>query len=43
MPSIVKIDKCNPEPESNDINYLQEWKKSWRDINFEDIVRKYVE
>lgn len=43
MPSIVKVDKCSPEPDSNDINYLQEWKKPWQDINFEKIINKYEE
>lgn len=41
MPSIIKIERCSPEPESNDINYLQEWKRSWRDLDFESIVQKY--
>jgi DNA helicase HerA-like ATPase len=41
MPSLIKIDKCSPEPESNDIGYLQEWKKPWRTIDFESIVHKY--
>ena len=42
MPSIVKIDRCSPEPESNDINYLQEWKKPWRDIKFQEVIKKYT-
>jgi uncharacterized protein len=41
MPSVIKIDKCSPEPESNDINYLQEWKKPWRNIDFDSVVKKY--
>lgn len=42
MPPIVKIRKCNPEPESNDINYLQEWKKPWRNVDFKEIIKQYV-
>ncbi len=41
MPSLVKIEQCKPEPDSNDIEYLQEWKKQWRGIDFEKIVGKY--
>lgn len=41
MPSLVKINECNPEPSSKDINYLQEWKKKWVDVNFEKIIKKW--
>ncbi|MBY6951337.1 ATP-binding protein [Clostridium botulinum] len=41
MPSIIKVERCSPEPESNDINYLQEWKRLWRDLDFEPIVKRY--
>ena len=41
MPSVVQIERCNPEPDSNDIAYLQEWKKEWRDIDFEKVINKY--
>lgn len=38
MPSIVKIDFCNPEPSSKNIEFLTEWKKSWLDLNISKIV-----
>lgn len=41
MPSVVQIERCNPEPDSNDIAYLQEWKKEWRNIAFEKVINKY--
>jgi DNA helicase HerA-like ATPase len=41
MPSLVKIDKCNPEPSSKDINYLQEWKKKWANVEFDKIINKW--
>lgn len=41
MPSLVKIDECNPEPSSKDINYLQEWKKKWVDVEFDKIINKW--
>lgn len=34
MPSLVMIDRCNPEPSSKDIQYLQEWKKKWENVDF---------
>jgi uncharacterized protein len=43
MPSLVKINKCDPEPSSNDIKYLQEWKKEWQNVNFSSIMSKWVQ
>ena len=34
MPLFVKINKCDPEPSSNDIPYFELWKKEWKEINF---------
>jgi len=43
MPSIVKIDKCDDEPSSNDIPYLEKWKNEWFDnVNFKGITSKWV-
>ena len=41
MPSIIKIDKCSPEPSSNDIEYLKIWKEKWKNVNFENIVNEW--
>ena len=41
MPSLVRIEECNPEPSSKDINYLQEWKKKWVDADFKNIIKKW--
>ncbi|EKE21793.1 MAG: hypothetical protein ACD_7C00126G0017 [uncultured bacterium] len=38
MPSLICMDKCDPEPSSNDIKYLEEWKKEWLDVDFSPIV-----
>lgn len=38
MPSLVKMDRANPEPSSSDIEYLQEWKKAWGDVDFGKIL-----
>lgn len=29
MPSLVKIDRCDPGPSSNDIPYFELWKEEW--------------
>lgn len=38
IPSIVKIEECNPKPSSNDIPYLELWKKEWLDLDIQAIV-----
>ena len=39
MPSIVKIDRCENEPSSNDIPYLEKWKNEWYDkVDFKKIT-----
>lgn len=37
IPSIVRIDRCNPSPTSNDIPYYQLWKQNWIDFNVETV------
>lgn len=43
IPSLVKIDKCENPPSSNDIKYLEEWKKKWKDVIFDPIINKWKE
>ncbi|HAT77007.1 MAG TPA: Bipolar DNA helicase [Flavobacterium sp.] len=42
MPSLVKIEKCDFEPSSNDINYIQEWKKKWMEVDFNNIIDTWL-
>lgn len=42
MPSLVSINRCDPQPSSNDIAYLQEWKKEWHNASFEMLLRKWI-
>jgi uncharacterized protein len=43
MPSIVKIDRCEHEPSSNDIPYLEKWKNEWYDkVDFKTITKKWT-
>lgn len=37
LPSIVKIDRCRPEPSSNDIPYWSLWKEEWKNMDINSI------
>jgi len=37
LPSIVQVDRCDPEPSSNDIPYYQLWKEEWKKLDIEAI------
>ena len=41
LPSIVKIDKCNPEPSSNDIPYWKLWKEEWKHMDIDAIKEEW--
>ncbi|MFA6568639.1 MAG: ATP-binding protein [Victivallales bacterium] len=41
MPSLVLVERCSPEPSSNDIPYLKIWKDKWKDISFDDLIKKW--
>jgi hypothetical protein len=41
MPSLVKIDRCGDSPSSNDIKYLEEWKKQWKNVDFNPIIKNW--
>lgn len=38
MPSLILINECTPSPSSSDIKYLDEWKKSWKDMDFKPVI-----
>jgi hypothetical protein len=37
LPSIVQIDRCTPEPSSNDIPYWELWKDEWKEMDINKI------
>jgi hypothetical protein len=41
LPSIVRIDRCDPQPSSNDIPYWELWKTEWKDMNFEELKAEW--
>lgn len=42
MPSLVKVQRCDPPPSSTDIPYYQLWKEEWKEINFAEIKRTWL-
>lgn len=41
LPSIVQIDRCSPQPSSNDIPYWQIWKEQWKDVNLSELKTEW--
>lgn len=41
LPSIVQIEKCDPEPSSNDIPYWNLWKDEWKDLDIDKIKNEW--
>jgi len=37
IPSLIRVNRCNPEPSSNDIPYFDIWQEIWKDVNFTKI------
>ncbi|MFD1623509.1 ATP-binding protein [Azospirillum griseum] len=41
IPSVGVADRPNPEPHSQSIPYLSEWKKLWMDVDFQGVVKRW--
>ncbi|MGK9124326.1 ATP-binding protein [Olivibacter sp. SA151] len=41
MPSIVKLDLPDPQPKSQSVKFKDEWYKDWKDVNFEEIIKRW--
>lgn len=41
IPAIVKIDLPNPRPKSESVNFCDEWKKDWIDIELDNTIKKW--
>jgi energy-coupling factor transporter ATP-binding protein EcfA2 len=41
LPSIVQIDRCTPEPSSNDIPYWELWTEEWKTMDIEEIKKEW--
>lgn len=42
LPSIVQIEKCSPEPSSNDIPYWQLWKEEWKELDIKKLKEEWT-
>ncbi|ABQ06701.1 ATP-binding protein [Flavobacterium johnsoniae] len=38
LPSLVKINRCEPEPKSSDIKYFEIWKDPWIDAEIQKVI-----
>ncbi|MEK5476971.1 DUF87 domain-containing protein [Paenibacillus sp. FSL R5-0407] len=41
MPTIVQLDKPDPEPKSQSINFHKEWQTSWKDVVFSEVIKRW--
>jgi uncharacterized protein len=41
IPSVVKLDMPNPQPKSQSIKFQDEWLKTWKDIGFEEVIKRW--
>jgi uncharacterized protein len=42
MPSLVKVEPCEPSPSSTDIPYYQMWKEEWKQLDFVGIKNTWL-
>lgn len=41
IPSVVKMEEPNPKPKSESIKFHDIWQKDWKDITFEDVIKRW--
>lgn len=41
MPTVVKMEKPNPEPKSQSIEFSKEWSQIWKTVEFNDVIRRW--
>lgn len=41
LPSVVRVDTCDPVPASADIPYWQIWQEQWRSLDVEKISKNW--
>lgn len=41
IPSLVHVEKCDPEPKSSDIKYFEVWKEEWKEVDFKDLIDEW--
>lgn len=43
LPSVVKVETCDPTPSSNDIPYFKFWKEEWKELDIDSIKNLWHE
>ncbi|KZZ85185.1 ATP-binding protein [Bacillus sp. SJS] len=41
MPTIIKMEKPNPEPKSQSILFNNEWQQPWKEITFTEVIKRW--
>lgn len=41
IPSVVKLDLPDPQPKSQSVKFKDEWHKDWKDVSFEEIIKRW--
>lgn len=41
LPSVIKLDMPDPQPKSQSVKFQDEWQKDWKDVSFEEIIKKW--
>lgn len=41
IPAIVQFELPNPQPKSETVNFLSEWQNNWKEVCFNDIIKRW--
>jgi len=41
IPTVVQLDKPKPEPQSQSVKFLKEWRRDWKEITFGDVISRW--
>lgn len=41
LPAIIQMPLPNPEPQSQSVKVMKEWMENWKDITFEDVIKRW--
>lgn len=41
LPSVVKLEMPDPQPQSQSIMFHDEWQKNWKDLGFDEIIKRW--
>jgi len=41
IPSVVQLEMPNPEPKSQSVKVYKEWRNTWKDVTFADVIKRW--